>query len=295
MASSSNPAGGNPVAKRLLSPAKENLGAPYAKAVKGVTLEDLKELLDGFAGNVKSEFCSVKDDLKQLNTKISSVENNVKVLGPELARVTSRVQNLQRQMDLQYRQKAAEYAWDHPNYIAQMCNMRAFGEAVNTIMTEVGDTRAPGAYAAAEALLRSKFADGGVKFGAEGDLYVTRLMPSRTLPSGRQLGAVIFFTVASRYRDVLVRRAVRVAVQAQGIEYRTNLSAILMENKKRVEQHAKFKAALERLPQGVQPIWRLDWCSLEGKWPDNEPEKIYNVFTLAPHEEEAVDLMHTDG
>ena len=135
MASTSNPAGGNPGGKRLFSPAKDNLGAPYAKAVKGVTLEDFKTLLDGFADNMKSEFCLVKDDLKQLNTKISSLENNVKVLGPELARVTSRVQNLQRQMDLQYRQKAAEYAWDHPSYIAQMCNLRAFGEAVNAIMT----------------------------------------------------------------------------------------------------------------------------------------------------------------
>lgn len=272
--------------RSLFTPGKENQDGPYAKAVKGIGLEDIMQRIDGFAN-------SVNDNLGRLNATVSSVESNVKVIRADLTGLTNKVQIHDRLLGAQYRQRAMEYLWDHPNYVARSCNLRATGQGIEAMLTEVGDTRAPGARAAVGALLRSKFADSGLQFAAGGDLFVTGLQPAKTLPSGRQVRGAVYFTAAIQYRDALVSKAVKTSMSGKGVEYWPSLNAIELENKRFVKSHAKFKLAMER--PGVRPIWRLDWCCLESKWPDNAPEKLFNVFTLAPHTADTVDLMNTDG
>lgn len=139
--------------------------------------------------------------------------------------------------------------------------------------------------------LRGMFAECGMPI-AEGELQVLQVLPAKVNAAGRRLPAVIRFRVDVRLRDRFVSKAVSKAMRDKGVAYYTQLTAVELQHKRYVQQHIKFREDLARC--GHRPIWRLDSCSLEGRWPDADPEKLYNVYTLAPHDGEVVD-MSTDN
>jgi hypothetical protein len=81
---------------------------------------------------------------------------------------------------------------------------------------------------------------------------------------------------------------VRDKLKQKGITFSVNLTPAEMANRRLIQQHPQFQAAVKRMPAGAKVMWRLDACVIDSKW--NAKSEVWTIDRLTASDRMEVDM-----